>query len=233
MIVFTLAGESTRFTKNGYTTVKYLLKLNGREIIHHILSYVDVNQQVLLIINKKHRSLKTLDGICKSLGMTNFKIVEIGSTDGQLTTLYVGLKEIIRTASTWVNLNYPILIFNGDTIRKSDYRYYNSEGYIETFQQEGHHWSFVDSLGRVSKVTEKEKISDFCSTGLYGFSSINLLLEYYSDNFELNENFIAPLYNSLIKDGLLVISSNVSSSNFIPCGIPEEYEKAKILYESN
>ena len=95
----------------------------------------------------------------------------------------------------------------------------------------GENWSFaaVDTDGWVSQVTEKERISDNCSVGMYWFSTAALFEEAYrgyyldSDNGQEKEKYIAPLYNYyLIKKGKKISISQISDQMVHVLGTPEE-----------
>ena len=107
-----------------------------------------------------------------------------------------------------------------------------SAGYLEVFSGEGDHWSFVEPgpNNTVLRTTEKERISNLCSNGLYQFSK----LEYFKEaaeccikNNELvkGEFYIAPLYNVLIRQGLSVNYALVDIKDINFCGTPSEYER--------
>lgn len=228
MIVLTIAGESSRFFSEGYPVVKYKLKIfNEKPIIWHILSYMNRDDKIIIVANKKFDDANWLSNLLSDLGFKNYDIVEIGLTDGQLTSAVLGILNSKFYLEKY--LNEPILIYNGDTIRHMPFSVdmSNIDGCLEVFHESGNHWSFVDNLGDVSMVKEKERISNFCSTGLYGFSSINLFLK-YSNQSKLvkDERYIAPVYNELIKDGLKVKSILSQRKCFTLCGTPEEYKEA-------
>ena len=225
MIVITIAGESKRFFDHGYRTVKYKLKLsNSKSILWNILFYIDINEKLIIVANKKFNDFLWIKSLLISMSFKNFEIVEIESTNGQLTSAVIGIAN-----SKFYDRNTAkeqLIIFNGDTIRKLPFSFniFNYSGMLEVFVKYGSHWSFVDNLGEVNEVREKERISKYCSTGLYIFSSIKLFMDYSKKSkFEKNEKFIAPLYNELIKDNLKVFSFLSDSSFFNLCGTPEEY----------
>ena len=228
MIVLTIAGESSRFFKEGYAEVKYKLRLfNDKPILWHILSYMNREEKIVLVANEKFKDTDWLSDLLEGLGFTDYDIVEVGLTDGQLTSAVLGVTES-RFYKEEIGKE-PIFIYNGDTVRHIPYNFdmSNMDGCLEVFHESGDHWSFADKLGDVSEVKEKERISDFCSTGLYGFSSVALFLE-YSERSKLikQERYIAPLYNELIKDGLKVRSFLSERECFTLCGTPKEYEEA-------
>ena len=231
MILITIAGNSTRFFNAGYKTVKYKLPIfNGKSILWHILSYIDREEKILIVANSKFNDSDWISGICYELGFKFYLVVEIEETDGQLFSVKQGL--LIADEQNFIDAKDPLLIYNGDTIRHIPFnsficRSLNCDGLIETFIADGNHWSFVDSLGLVSKVTEKQRISNYCSSGLYAFSSIHLFLKYYKNYYFVNaERYVAPYYNVLISKGCVVRSINSNFSNFTLCGTPQEYENS-------
>lgn len=221
MIAITLAGESKRFFEKGYETVKYKLQLKNQSILESIFHFLPREEKILIILNKKFNDYKFVLELLKKLNFRNFKIVEIQNSKGQLDSLIQGINE----SKEFIDLNEPIMIYNGDTIRKTAFEHYNSDGFIECFIQNGDHWSFVDNLGLVNRVTEKKRISKYCSTGLYGFRSIRVLMKYSGKVKSVNgEMYIAPIYNLMIKDKMSVISFLTDKSLFLLCGTPFEYE---------
>ncbi len=160
MIVITLAGDSSRFFREGYTEVKYKLLYDGRSIIESILAYIPRDLKVLIITNEKYEDVQFCTNILEKMGFNQFQVVEIQSTKGQLETLVLGLKLV----DDFYNPEESLSVYNGDTIRKSQvWEGFEGDGYIEVFESEGSHWSFVDRLGKVNQVVEKNRISNYCS----------------------------------------------------------------------
>jgi len=227
-IVIPLAGNASRFFDSGYTNVKYKLPLfNMKPILWHILSHINRKFKLVIVANSKFNDKSWLNNLLSTLEFKHFEIVEVSETDGQLTTVKLGI------LNSKITDNYDeLIVYNGDTVRHIpfDFDFHESDGLIEVFNQDGDHWSFVDQIGKVNKVSEKRRISNFCSTGLYGFKTINLFLK-FSDKVKLinNEKFIAPIYNELIRENLKVTSFLSHWSNFTLCGTPEEYELNKEL----
>ena len=227
-IIIPLVGNSSRFFKAGYSLVKYKLPLSkSKSVLWHILSYIDRQFKIIIITNTKFNDTDWLNKMLLDLGFVNYEIIELGDTDGQLTTVKLGLNK-----SKIVDKYDELIIYNGDTVRHLPYNldFTNYDGIIEVFEEKGEHWSFVDKLGSVSRVTEKKKISNYCSTGLYGFKNVNIFLKYADQARIVNgEKYIAPIYNNLIMDHLKIKSFLSSSNNFTLCGTPEEYEINKFF----
>jgi hypothetical protein len=227
VIVITLAGDSSRFFKEGFTDVKYKLLFDGKTIIESILAYIPRELKVLIVSNEKYEDVPFCSNLLEKMGFSQFRVVEIQSTKGQLETLVLGLEQ----ASDFYNLNEVLCVYNGDTIRKSRiWEGFEGDGYIEVFESEGSHWSFVDRLGKVNHVVEKNRISNYCSSGLYYFNQIDMVLNNYEaykmNGIEENELYVAPFYNYLIKRNFEIFSSKLSLDSFIFCGTPIEYRNS-------
>ncbi|MNI62637.1 hypothetical protein D3C73_1179670 [compost metagenome] len=81
----------------------------------------------------------------------------------------------------------------------------------------------------VLRTTEKERVSNFCSDGLYYFKSKNMFEKIFLDAVENDETvkgefYVAPLYNKLIRSGGVVKYEKIDTSKIDFCGTPEEYE---------
>ena len=88
---------------------------------------------------------------------------------------------------------------------------------------------------KVLRTTEKRRISDLCSNGLYGFARCGDYKNAYADYIKKGDNvngeiYIAPLYNFLIKDGHDIRYILVDNCNIQHCGIPADYENLSADY---
>ena len=232
MIVLTLAGDSKRFFEVGFTDVKYKLVYNGKYILESILDYISREKKILIVTNEKFKDESFCNELLGKMGFENFRVVEIQNTKGQLETLINGLLK----SKDFYDYEEALTVFNGDTIRKSKlWDGFEGDGYIEVFESEGSHWSFVDKIGKVNRVVEKNRISNFCSSGLYYFKKVSMVLnnyeEYKNTSIQEAELFIAPFYNFLIKKNLNIYSSKLELKSFVFCGTPSEYYNSILSIE--
>ena len=100
-----------------------------------------------------------------------------------------------------------------------------ADGVLQLFRAPGDHWSFAEvQEGRVVRVAEKERIAEWCSTGLYGVGSasrfVELAWEAHDETPPGREPYVAPLYEALLRQGGLVMPSY--ASEVVPLGTPEE-----------
>lgn len=227
MIILTLAGLSSRFFDSGYKEVKYKLPLNGKTVIENILDYIEESEKIIIVLNKKYKHKEYFENLLyRRFG--KYRIVEIVDSRGQLETVY---KALLETRDFW-NKSDRLIVFNGDTVRKLNYQYSEYNGAIECFIKDGDHWSFVDRVGFVSKVTEKQRISKYCSTGFYEFESPFLIIDNFANYVTQGELYVAPFYNHLISQGMKIVSFLSNEKDFIMCGTPAEYENAIINTKS-
>ncbi|MHA8067525.1 hypothetical protein V7S76_12705 [Aquirufa sp. ROCK2-A2] len=233
MILITLAGDSSRFFKEGYAQVKYKLDYGDKSIIATIVDYIPRNEKLLIVLNKKYHDYDYINNLLIQMRFREYKIVEIENTIGQFDTVIQGLS---NAKEFWTE-NDSLTVYNGDTIRKiNQWTYDECDGHIEVFHAEGNHWSFVDNIGVVKNVTEKQRISNYCSSGLYFFNKIKYIIDFGPEymNSAIQECYVAPFYNVLINKGLIIKSDVEDIKHFVFCGTPNEYVesvKIKAFYE--
>jgi bifunctional N-acetylglucosamine-1-phosphate-uridyltransferase/glucosamine-1-phosphate-acetyltransferase GlmU-like protein len=233
-IVITMAGLSQRFFDAGYKVPKYMLDLNGESAfelsVKSFERYFNTNK-FIFIIRDVFDTKKYIETLSRKMKIKNFEIIILDKpTKGQAESVYIGL-EILK-----LNQITPILIFNIDTFRNNfsfprDISTY--DGYLEVFIGSGKNWSYIKPLNNVTTIVcetaEKNEISNYCSTGLYYFSSLKLYNNAYN-NFTNNDNnisekYIAPIYNHLIKNGKKIHYYLISKEDVVFCGTPQEYEQ--------
>ena len=59
-IIIPMVGESIRFKKAGFKTPKFLLKINNKLVIEHIIDLFPKEKNFLFICNKKHLNNKKI-----------------------------------------------------------------------------------------------------------------------------------------------------------------------------
>lgn len=239
MIVFPMAGQSSRFSKAGYQVPKYMLEAGKKSLFRHAVegfsSYFE-DTEFLFIYRDVSNTHEFIQSECDAMKLRNARLVSLTeATGGQAETVHLGLKKSEVTALL------PITIFNIDTIRPNfqyptDIRIKGADGYLEVFQGEGKNWSFVRAENvnstRVIETTEKNPISDLCCTGLYHFAHAGAYTEAFvaetqSGPTQAGEFYVAPLYNRLITQGADIRYELIDRSQVIFSGVPSEYETFK------
>lgn len=229
MIVIPMVGKSSRFFKAGYNLPKYQLQIAGVTMFAWSVSSFEKyfkTDLFIFLVRSDYDAPKFVKQQIDELGITRYKIITFDTdTLGQADTVYQGLKEI--------ESDEELYIFNIDSrirgFKKPKFEG-RCDGYLEVFIGEGNHWSFIEPGGNqnVLRTTEKERISSYCSDGLYFFKNLSTFCEtflYARDSGETTkgEYYIAPLYNYLISQGRTIKYVVIDSEDLEICGTPEEY----------
>lgn len=230
MFIIPMAGLSSRFFKAGYTKPKYQLDLNGETVFSwsvRSFEHYFKTDKFVFIYRDVYETKQFLEKEVVKLGISDYELVCLPEeTLGQADTVYQGIANI--------DSNEEIYIFNIDSriidFIKPEWAA-ECDGYLEVFKGEGDHWSFAlaeENSRRVIRTTEKERISDLCSDGLYYFkkkSAFEKLFLSAKENQRTakNEYYIAPLYNDLIEAGSTVFYDLIENYRILFCGTPDEY----------
>lgn len=232
MIVIPMAGLSSRFFNAGYTVPKYQLMLGDKTVFARALlsfrAYFDTDL-FLIIIRDVYATKAFVENQLEQLGIKQYHICVLDNeTEGQAHTVYLGLQSLPNRPDE------PLYIFNIDTFRHDFIKptiAENCDGYLEVFRGEGEHWSFIaiDKENNVIRTTEKQRISDLCSDGLYYFKSAQVFTHFFEDAqihglHTKGELYIAPLYNQMIEQGMIVGYVLIELSQIDFCGTPKEYQ---------
>lgn len=240
MIVLPMAGLSSRFFKAGYEVPKYMLDLNGETVFSHALGSFRAffgTERIVIICRADYDTPDFVRAECDKAGLTDTLdlVVLDHETAGQAETVALGLTRAKADPAA------PLTIFNIDTFRPG-FQHPETldlgsiDGYVEVFEGEGTHWSFVrpdktdPDAQRAIEVTEKVRISNLCSTGLYYFRSVALFQELYAPiaakdpaTLQGGERYIAPLYNDALQQGYDIRYATIKACEVQFCGTPDEY----------
>lgn len=231
MFVIPMAGLSSRFFKAGYTQPKYQLSLDGKSVFERALSSFSAyfaSDLFVIILRDVYDTQAFVEAQLQHMGIRHYHIsVLTAETAGQAETVYLGLQALALAHDE------PLYIFNIDTFRYGFQKPTIAEhcdGYLEVFRGEGEHWSFieVDADGQVTRTTEKERISDLCSDGLYFFRSYRGFMQLFETTkaqglYTKGELYIAPMYNQMIASGQPIGYVLIDDSEIDFCGTPDEY----------
>lgn len=227
-----MAGLSRRFADAGYGLPKYMLPLGrGYCFDRAVAGFLDAygEETFLFVCRGVAGTPAFVEERCRAMGLRHARIVVLdGTTSGQGETVERGLDATGAESG-------EIAIFNVDTFRENVVRPPapdRGDGWLEVVRAAGDGWSFVLPAaedGRVSRTTEKERVSDLCCTGFYGFRSADdfrdaLETERSRPSCPLPESYIAPIYNHLIAAGRDIRYVAVERDDVTFCGTPAEYE---------
>jgi dTDP-glucose pyrophosphorylase len=227
-ILIPMAGEGSRFAKEGYTFPKPLIDVNGKPMIQVVTENLDFDATYIFLVRKEH--LEKYNGLRTTLDrITNgkFKVVEVdGLTEGAACTTLLA-KELI-------NDDEELLIANSDQVIEYSVENFKllksltpADGIIFTFNALHPKWSFVrvNSRGVITELQEKNPISNIATCGIYWYRKGSDYVKYAEQMIQKNirvngEFYVAPVYNEYISDGKMLIPFYVSKMHGI--GTPED-----------
>jgi dTDP-glucose pyrophosphorylase len=227
-ILIPMAGEGSRFAKEGYTFPKPLIDVDGKPMIQKVVENLNFTAEFIFLVRKEH--LHKYEGLSVTLHRITggrVKIVEVdGLTEGAACTALL--------AKEHINCDDDLLIANSDQVIQ--YRPENfltmksmttADGIVFTFNAVHPKWSFakVSENGFVTEVAEKVPISNVATCGIYwyrkGKDFVEAAESMIAKNIRVNNEFyIAPVYNEMIGSGQTVIPFFVQEMHGI--GTPED-----------
>ncbi len=232
-LIMPMGGAGSRFYKNGYKIPKPLIEINDKPFLfwatQSIVKFVDLID-VTFVVLKQHVEQFHIDEVIKKY-YPKAKIVILNEIlNGAVLTCMEGVKNI--------DDNYPIVFNDCDHlfICSKLYKQINNnllntyDGALLSFKSNDSKYSFLeeDENGNVIKTVEKQSITDNAICGTYIFNNketfINNATEYLK-NCEYSEYFMSGVYNTMIKNELIIKYFTVDAH--LDFGTPEEYEKAK------
>ena len=244
-IVIPMAGAGSRFSSQGYTDPKPLIRINGVPMIRVVIENIKpaMPHKFIFICQKEH--IKKYD-LAKNLKKwaPGCDIVEInGITDGAACTVLKS-EEIIDN-------DEPLMIANSDQYIDININSYiefiqntGMDGTIMTMKAHSSKWSYLglDNDSNITRVVEKEVISDEATVGIYNFSKgsqfVRAANEMIENNLRVNNEFyVAPVYNMLIKKGFKFNYFNIGNveNGMHGLGTPEDLKvflKSGSLHEA-
>jgi NDP-sugar pyrophosphorylase family protein len=212
-ILIPMAGEGSRFAKEGYTFPKPLIDVKGKPMIQTVVENLDFDCEYIFLVREEHIEkysglLDTLDRITNG----NFKYVVVDRlTEGAACTALL--------AEEFIDTDEDLLIANSDQIVEYESKNFtllknlsNVDSMVFTFNAVHPKWSFVrtNSRGYITEVAEKKPISDIATCGIYwyrrGSDFVKYAKQMVKNNIRVNNEFyIAPVYNELLADGKTLI----------------------------
>lgn len=233
-IVIPMAGAGSRFAKAGFTDPKPLIPVKGIPMIKVVINNLRPSRphRFIFICQKSHVKQYNLQTKLAEWA-PGCSIVEIdGLTEGAACT--------VLAAKDLINSDAPLMIANSDQYVDCDIDQYlatmdakNLDGLIMTMKADDPKWSFVgfDTEGHVTRVVEKEVISDEATVGIYNFAHGRKFVEaaekMIRNNLRVNgEFYVAPAYNSMIEDGAKLGVYNIGSeaNGMYGLGIPSDLQ---------
>ena len=236
-IIMPMAGEGSRFLKEGWTTPKPLIELKGKRLFQRAIGSVAIEgvpMKYSFIVRQEHIDKYGIDKQIKEIlpGADVFSVQK--TTRGAVETCLIARESIEKEDA--------IIIMDCDLeFRSKAYVAGIQEilskpiedvdgGMLVSFNSNDARYSYAE-VGEnmfVKRTAEKEVISNHALCGAYFFSKAESFL-YAADrlmneaNFSKPEYYVSLLYNYLLKNGEKVKLATMEE--FYSYGTPEELKQ--------
>jgi dTDP-glucose pyrophosphorylase len=217
-VIIPMSGMSSRFTSAGYSIPKFLIEIDGKLVIEHIVNLYPKDSEFVFIVNDNHEKETNVIEVLESL-VENKTILVIGSHKKGPVFSVCEFEDLIDDEEQ-VIINY------------CDFSMYWDYNQFEKFVNEtgcdgsvicytGFHphmlgsdnYAFckVNLFNEILEVREKQpftddKMSEYASTGTYYFRKGEYVKKYFKSLIEKDINinceyYVSLVYNLLINDG--------------------------------
>jgi dTDP-glucose pyrophosphorylase len=233
-IVIPMAGQGSRFKEAGFNMPKPLISIDGKTLAEHSIESLGIAGRFIFITrtfeDPEHNVMltKIFEKCCDDF-------IEVRVDDQHLGAAHTAL-----FAEKYIDKDEKLILTNCDQIFKWDPEafldYVESEdpdGAVMVYKNSGTQHSFakIDHSGSVIQIAEKVAISDNALTGFHYwkrggtfFDSARRLMSDY-ESLGYREAYVAPTYQYLIDDGMLVSAwSLTEKEQYISLGTPEAYK---------
>lgn len=236
-IIMPMAGEGSRFLKEGWTTPKPLIKLHGKELFLRAIGSVSIEgvpMKYSFIVRQEHIEKYQIDKKIKEILPEAHIFAVKKTTRGAVETCLMARQAISEEDS--------IVVMDCDLeFKSSAYTNYIKQilskpvtdvngGMLVSFDSDQPKYSYaeVDSDLNVIRTAEKEVISRHALCGAYFFSKSSSFLkaadEMLADtHFDKPEFYVSLLFNTLLKNGETVKLARMEE--YYSYGTPEELKR--------
>lgn len=233
-IVLPIAGRGARFSNAGYSVPKPIIPVHGMPMIELVLRNVRpaCPHRVAFLALEDHLVGTGLRAILEQAAPDAAIIPVRKVTEGAACTALLG--------RAFMDSNEPLMLVNSDQVVDIDINAYlasldnhDADGLIMTMWADDPKWSFVNlaSNGLVTRVVEKEVVSNDATVGIYNFRRGRDFVQAADRMIEKGlrvrgEFYVAPVYNEMIEWGARVVAHRVGAvgKGMYGLGTPEDLQ---------
>ena len=219
-VIIPMSGMSSRFAADGYTIPKFMIEVDGKTVIEHIIDLYPKDTEFVCILNRTHHDETDV------VGLLLHKLPD-GSSIKVIDSHKLGPVHSVLQTLDEIDDEEQVIINYCDFSMKWDYK--DFEQFVNDNQCDGcvvcytgfhphmlgsDNYAFcqVDDHHKISEIREKEpftdnKMTEFASTGTYYFKKGAYVKKYFKELIEKDVNikgeyYVSLVHNLLIEDGL-------------------------------
>ncbi len=221
-VIISMSGLSSRFSYAGYTIPKFMIDIDGKKVIEHIIDLYPKDSDFLFIINDKHaEDTDIVELLEHSVDKKNIVVIPRHKKGPVFS---------IQNFEDYINDDEQVVINYCDFSMYWDYddfeKYVNDtgcDGCVVCYTGFHPHMLGSDNYAfcrtddpeelQIREIREKQpftddKMSEFASTGTYYFKKGSYVKKYFKELIEKDINinceyYVSLVHNLLIEDGLV------------------------------
>ena len=234
-IIIPIGGKGERFSNDGFLIPKPIIPVFEKTIVEHVIDHLNIQSEdrVFIIYDVKLDAHNFSDYIAEKY--KNVTTIPLNSpTIGAAETVYKGIEIILENHQHYDKT----ILFDCDT--------FYTEDMTDIFRKETRNvvfcrqdtkpealYSYIcydADTKEITRIAEKNKISDYANTGCYAFQNIRELLFYAKrvvrDHiFEKNEPYISCVIGEMLREKHIFAGWEVPSSTVFSLGTPKELKQ--------
>lgn len=237
-VIIPAAGKGSRFSAKGYEVPKPFIRIKGESMLYRVIASLPRTWEVTVIAREEHvLHYRELFDDHPDLRERTHVIALMHDTRGAAETILQGL-----LSGGTIYSHQEVMVVNCDNLVSVDldkdfrrHLFGGQHGILTMKMVNDPKWSYVQyshkdaakGVNQVSRVAEKQAISDQATCGFYFFSSVSSLLWGLSRMIDLDDRhngefYLAPVYNHLIERGDVVRLVEIPTAKFHGVGTPED-----------
>jgi capsule biosynthesis phosphatase len=228
-VIIPMGGLGERFSNEKFDSPKPFVKAKGKEIIFWVLESLKKSNidNIYIPYNKILKEFNFEEELIKNFPDINFKFLCLEEdTKGASDTVYKMLIHMSKEERI-----KPFFTVDGDTFYKINIKEIikkNGNGiiYFKDYHKKPI-YSYIqfNEEKKLTKIQEKNKISDNANVGIYIFKDGDTFLEFYKELEELNvekEQYISKIFEMMLNKNIEINTFQIKKDNFICLGTPEQ-----------
>jgi dTDP-glucose pyrophosphorylase len=227
-IIIPMAGDGSRFCREGIKTPKPLINVEGKSLIEHSVESLGINGRYIFIC-REYDNPEYNEQLSSIFEKLNVEYREI-----RIKHLTSGPVETCLLAENILNDDEELLITNCDQLLFwNKNKFFDSipeecDGAVVIYDSHDSKNSFAKIENNfITKIEEKKVISNNALVGIHYWKKSNLFIEsgkkLLSDSSS-KENYISETYNFLIEKNLKIYGHKINKNEYISLGTPSEIQ---------
>ena len=228
-IIIPMAGLGERFTSEGYTEPKPLIKINGLTMIELVLKSLMINGRFIFVVRPELDINLVHSVIKKTVREYEFVITE-ELTEGPACSVLLCENKLNKEDELIVANCDQIMDWNSssflNTARKND-------GTVVTYysQTPKNSYARLNKFNKVTEIKEKEVISNISLNGIHYWRKAKFFLESAHKMIDANDRapngefYVGPTYNYMISEGFSVGIYHIPKDHHHPVGTPTDLQR--------